>query len=625
MTAEKHRRNRSDRIVANLALVTALAGLALLCCQLLVGGAARAAGPYTVNSLGDAPDANTGDGACDIDLGTPGDQCTLRAAIEQSNASTGADVIDISATGVITLTSNLPAVEEDLTLNGPGAGSLAVHGAYSYTHFHISRTVVAQISDLSLVNGLANYSEDGGPCGGAIHSDGSLTLNDIRITGCSASEGGAICSAWQSSLVINGGQIGAQGEPNIAGGFGGGVYLEGATGGFAISGTLITNNTADSGGGVFSYGSPGVIQHSTIYSNSASDLGGGVFNYFDWLLRPVGWRGTLAQNGILVSGMTVDNCVVEGNVASAGGGIANSGMMTLTRSVVYSNIVTDVGGGILSGFSIVAKQSNVEGWEGIRARPEGILAPDLVIAIRMVLDRSTVLGNGASAGGGIFNTHWMTMTNSSVCSNTASGNGGGVLNDSGPFRVVNSTISSNRADLHGGGLREEASLTTYLDHVTVVDNVADADDNGSGDGGGVSADRGTINASHTIIARNTDQTGARDCYTSTGGLVASHGYNLVEYPGNCPITATGDITSATALVGPLQDNGGPALPGGFALWTHALLAGSPAIDAGDSSFASPPLFDQRGSGYARVVNGRVDIGAYEAWLPVQLPLVLRSY
>jgi hypothetical protein len=62
------------------------------------------------------------------------------------------------------------------------------------------------------------------------------------------------------------------------------------------------------------------------------------------------------------------------------------------------------------------------------------------------------------------------------------------------------------------------------------------------------------------------------------------------------------------LLGPLQNNGGPTL-------THALLAGSPAIDAGDPSFTPPPFYDQRGPGFRRVVNGRIDIGSFEVQTP----------
>src|SRR5436309_2189683 len=58
------------------------------------------------------------------------------------------------------------------------------------------------------------------------------------------------------------------------------------------------------------------------------------------------------------------------------------------------------------------------------------------------------------------------------------------------------------------------------------------------------------------------------------------------------------------LLGPLQDNGGST-------FTHELLSGSLAINAGDPNFTPPPFFDQRGPGFDRVVNGRIDIGSFE--------------
>jgi hypothetical protein len=58
------------------------------------------------------------------------------------------------------------------------------------------------------------------------------------------------------------------------------------------------------------------------------------------------------------------------------------------------------------------------------------------------------------------------------------------------------------------------------------------------------------------------------------------------------------------MLGHLQDNGGPA-------FTHELLAGSPAVDAGDPAFTPPPDYDQRGPGFDRVVNDRIDIGSFE--------------
>jgi hypothetical protein len=70
------------------------------------------------------------------------------------------------------------------------------------------------------------------------------------------------------------------------------------------------------------------------------------------------------------------------------------------------------------------------------------------------------------------------------------------------------------------------------------------------------------------------------------------------------LTAMGDQINTDPMLGPLQDNGGPT-------FTHELLNGSPAIDAGDPTFTPPPDYDQRGPGYPRVVNSRIDIGAFE--------------
>jgi hypothetical protein len=86
------------------------------------------------------------------------------------------------------------------------------------------------------------------------------------------------------------------------------------------------------------------------------------------------------------------------------------------------------------------------------------------------------------------------------------------------------------------------------------------------------------------------------------GTVTSHGYNLSSDNGGGFLTATGDQINTSPALGPLQDNGGPT-------FTHAPQTGNLAINAGDPNFTPPPLFDQRG--YARVYNGRIDIGSVE--------------
>ena len=86
---------------------------------------------------------------------------------------------------------------------------------------------------------------------------------------------------------------------------------------------------------------------------------------------------------------------------------------------------------------------------------------------------------------------------------------------------------------------------------------------------------------------------------NSSGTVTSHGYNLSSDNGGGFLIATGDQINTDPLLGPLQNNGGPT-------FTHELLAGSPALDAGDPNFTPPPLYDQRGPGYHRVFNGRIE-------------------
>ena len=127
------------------------------------------------------------------------------------------------------------------------------------------------------------------------------------------------------------------------------------------------------------------------------------------------------------------------------------------------------------------------------------------------------------------------------------------------------------------------------------------------------AANGTETMKNALLGNNTHRYGALppepdDCY----GFLNSSGYNLIETTSNCTIsglsgTLAGNVIGQDPHLGPLQDNGGPAQ-------TQALLAGSPAIDAGDPSgctdfFGALLTTDQRG--FVRPVNGLCDMGAYE--------------
>ncbi len=96
------------------------------------------------------------------------------------------------------------------------------------------------------------------------------------------------------------------------------------------------------------------------------------------------------------------------------------------------------------------------------------------------------------------------------------------------------------------------------------------------------------------------------------GTITSYGYNLSSDDGAGYLYGPGDQINTDPMLGPLQDNGGPT-------FTHALLPGGPAMDGGDPNFYPPPFYDQRGPGYDRVRNGRIDIGSFEVEEPLPTP------
>jgi hypothetical protein len=133
---------------------------------------------------------------------------------------------------------------------------------------------------------------------------------------------------------------------------------------------------------------------------------------------------------------------------------------------------------------------------------------------------------------------------------------------------------------------------------------------------------GTVALQNSILGANSDQGGqAGDC----AGVLLSQGYNLIQDTSGCTLTGTSDIVGLPPLLGPLGDNGGPTP-------THALLPGSPALDAGDpagcrDSQGTLLTSDQRGE--PRPQGNACDIGAFEAGLapqmvPVYLPLIAGS-
>ena len=231
----------------------------------------------------------------------------------------------------------------------------------------------------------------------------------------------------------------------------------------------------------------------------------------------------------------------------------------------------------------------------------------------------TITGGSADLGGGAlvqfnveFPTASLTLTDVTVFDNFGQ-RGGGLANFGRTLTVIRSTVSGNGAGMptsggHGGGIATFSGTTT-LRNSTVSGNVAQ---NGESDalGGGLSIVGGTLVAESTTIAGNQSGLGSAIWNDPQAPASVTLSHTIVSsggHPFACMATLLGgtnvvDSAScgspvADALLGPLQDNGGPTD-------THAITAGSPAVNAGVSCEPT----DQRG--VARV--GACDIGAFES-------------
>jgi len=316
--------------------------------------------------------------------------------------------------------------------------------------------------------------------------------------------------------------------------------------------------------------------------------------------------GISNDSGIL----SLSNVTVVDNVAGYGVLNQDSASLTFNNGVVSGN----QGGGIYN----AASTATIDGVDVLNNSGGGGLYNLATTSLtRLTMTQSRVIGNTAVSGAGIYNegiNAIVDIATTQISENVATGAGGGVLNNGimtidestidhnqarsgaginhigGSLSLTNDTISNNDAADNGGGLYSSGSAT--LTNVTLNANLGDGPDTG----GNLFNDGASIIFRNTIVA-NSPADG--NCFNDSG-FINSSGNNL-DSANSCGFNAVGDIVNSDPLLGVLQDNGG-------ATWTHALLAGSPAINTGENSFC--PTIDQRG--IARPQATICDIGAYEA-------------
>jgi predicted outer membrane repeat protein len=420
-------------------------------------------------------------------------------------------------------------IDRDVTLDG--GGNLTLDGNGRHRVFSVLEGTVVELVEFVVTNG-----READENGGGLRNEGTLTLTNSTVSGSSAGDDGGCRTDDINMLCVEGG----------------GIWNSGT---LTLMGSTVSGNSAPFGGGIANRGGILTLVDSAVLSNSAQ-----------------GCRGVGAV------------------VCSGGGGIWNSGVLTMQGSSV-SGSSADWGAGIYN-----------------RGNP--------------TLINTNVFGNSAGFdGGGLLNFETLNLVDSTVADNEAGQSGGGIANEAGSLEVTSSTLSGNTAASAGGGIFNPSGAGADLVNTTVSANSADT--------GGAIYSGGELQVSSSTMAGNDAPTASAiyDPGTSNallrlisntlvvgdcaGAPFDSGGHNI-ESPGNtCGFDEESDQPGAAQTnLGPLADNGGPTM-------THALLEGSVAVDqipaAACLDRAGEPLtVDQRGEPRPAGASDACDIGAFEA-------------
>jgi subtilisin-like proprotein convertase family protein len=328
--------------------------------------------------------------------------------------------------------------------------------------------------------------------------------------------------------------------------------------------------------------------------------------------------GNLVSNvggSILVNNaaLTLTNCVFSNNSAEVWGGavgVRGTGSVNATNVAFSKNTVTSIlanyGGAALYADGTATVNLNGCLFDGNTATGQGGktgfggAVAVFGSANAVTITNSTFTNNSSLGGGGaIFLGQGASGSNilivdSTLANNSTSVSGGAILLDGAAnLTVRNSTLSGNTANTNGGGIRAYTSFTGTLtvENSTIAFNKAT-----NGAGGGLSRGAGLFNIASTIVAKNTAATTG-----DISGTVTANN-SLIGSATGASISGSNNKIGVDPLLSPLANNGGSTL-------THALLPGSPAIDAGSNP--ANLMFDQRGNGFARTIGKATDIGAFE--------------
>ncbi len=441
--------------------------------------------------------------------------------------------------------------------------------------------------------------------GGMYNQDSSPTLTNCKFeNNLAANNGGGVCNAGCTSVVTECIFSGNTAQKN-----GGGMFNV-SNGNPKLTNCTFTGNSArNEGGGMRNQDSSPIVTNCFFTSNSAEEGGGGMWNGGD-RCTPVVTDCTFNDNtaGKVGGGMnntnnsspTLENCTFTGNSAEEGGGVLNfyHGSPIVTNCIFTSNSAKKLGGGIWNGgCNPVVKdcifRGNTANHAGGGMHNTGDGNP--------IVSNCIFTGNSAQDIGGGMHNFWdnnTTVTNCTFNGNSAQQGGGMHIHTRSNTIITNCSFTGNTAYVVGGGVYNFRKASSTVTNCTFSGNSAKK-------GGAVAHwNNSSSKLSNCIIWGNTADNGPQIALDENSSVTV----NYCDIQGGLPeINVDDPNSSVTWGVGNIEAN---PLFVNAANADYYLRAGSPCIDTGDNSVL-PASVDVDLDGNPRVINGTVDMGAYE--------------
>jgi hypothetical protein len=499
--------------------------------------------------------------------------------------------VTFACDGTITLASTLN-ITNDTTLDG-GGRQVTISGNSAVRVFSIATNVHLTVVNLTIADGTSLGGSAILNLGGTANLNGVTFRSNTAIINYSSD---ALSPKGGGAIFNRGGTVNAT---NCSFARNAAYIPDGSvTGGDLVCGGAIRNEA-----GLLALRSCTLVgNQALVYQDTRAHTvrGGAIHNSGTATLDLCTLAGNSATGG--ASGVVIGGPGLSGGEGS-GGAIYNEGTLTTDRTTLRGNTATGGDGSpgcwsIWSGY-IGDAFAGGPGANGLGAAICNL--GSLSVSGSTLASNVVTGGSGGSGGYGEF-SGYADSPNGASGGNGGSGLGG-ALHNSGAASLVNCTIAYNTGNGRPGGSGGASQMPSYPRYHQ------GAGGNGGGGGSGFGGVDGTCNLVNCTLASNQGIAGLGGgggggnpsggpgvSGTAWGGTTCSALVNTL-IASNTP--AGGD-TFPDPKLGPLADNGGPTL-------TMALLPGSPAIDAGNTSLA--PATDQRG--FPRPAGQAADLGAFE--------------